>query len=548
MNAGSWRTPTPSRRRSSITSPATPSGVSFSTTYATTTEFFLTMNEPTPIPTASDENRLIAERRGKLAPLRAEGIAYPNDFQPDSQAAALPAAYGTLQKDGLEQAGHQVKVAGRMMLKRVMGKASFATLQDASGRIQIFLDRNTVGEDVYAAFKGWDIGDIVAVEGRVFKTNKGELSVHAATIRLLAKSLRPLPDKFHGVADQELRYRQRYVDLIMTEETRRTFIARSKAIGSIREYMLEAGFLEVETPMLHPIPGGAAARPFVTHHNALDMDMYLRIAPELYLKRLIVGGFERVFEVNRNFRNEGVSPRHNPEFTMMEFYAAYTDYRWLMDFTEALIREAAIAATGSAVLEYQGRTLDLSQPFDRLTICQAILKYAPEYNEAQLQDADFLRQELRRLGADVDGPVLSRAGLGALQLALFEETAEAKLWNPTYIIDYPVEVSPLARASDSNPEITERFELFITGREIANGFSELNDPEDQAARFLKQVEAKDAGDEEAMYYDADYIRALEYGIPPTGGCGMGIDRLVMLLTYSPSIRDVILFPHLRRED
>ncbi|HLU00405.1 MAG TPA: lysine--tRNA ligase [Burkholderiaceae bacterium] len=506
------------------------------------------MNEPTPTPLASEDNRLIAERRGKLAKLRNDGAAYPNDFQPDNQAAELHKAYGELEKEELESLGKQVKVAGRMMLKRIMGKASFATLQDGSGRIQVFLDRNTVGEDVYAAFKGWDIGDIVAVEGRVFKTNKGELSVHAATIRLLSKSLRPLPDKFHGVADQELRYRQRYVDLIMTEETRRTFVARSKAIGSIRQYMLAAGFLEVETPMLHPIPGGAAAKPFITHHNALDMDMYLRIAPELYLKRLIVGGFERVFEVNRNFRNEGVSPRHNPEFTMMEFYAAYTDYRWLMDFTEALIREAAIAATGSAVLEYQGRSLDLSQPFDRLTICQAITKYAPEYQESQLQDADFVRQELRRLGADVDGPVLSRAGLGALQLALFEETAEAKLWNPTYIIDYPVEVSPLARASDSNPEITERFELFITGREIANGFSELNDPEDQAARFLKQVEAKDAGDEEAMYYDADYIRALEYGMPPTGGCGIGIDRLVMLLTDSPSIRDVILFPHLRRED
>ena len=506
------------------------------------------MNEPTPSPLASDDNRLIAERRGKLARLRAEGIAYPNDFRPDSQAAELHEAYAALDKEELEQVGKRVKVAGRMMLKRIMGKASFATLQDGSGRIQIFLDRNTVGEDHYAAFKGWDIGDFVAVEGTVFKTNKGELSVHAATVRLLSKSLRPLPDKFHGVADQELRYRQRYVDLIMTEETRRTFVARSKAIGSIREHMLAAGFLEVETPMLHPIPGGAAAKPFITHHNALDMEMYLRIAPELYLKRLIVGGFERVFEVNRNFRNEGVSPRHNPEFTMMEFYAAYTDYRWLMDFTERLIREAAIAATGSAVLEYQGRPLDLSQPFDRLTIVQAIMKHAPGYTDDQLYDTDFLRRELRRLGADVDGPVLSRAGLGALQLALFEETAESKLWNPTYIIDYPVEVSPLARASDANPEITERFELFITGREIANGFSELNDPEDQAARFLQQVEAKDAGDEEAMYYDADYIRALEYGMPPTGGCGIGIDRLVMLLTDSASIRDVILFPHLRKED
>jgi lysyl-tRNA synthetase class 2 len=323
-------------------------------------------------------------------------------------------------------------------------------------------------------------------------------------------------------------------------------------VGAIRQFMLDAGFLEVETPMLHPIPGGAAAKPFVTHHNALDMQMFLRIAPELYLKRLVVGGFERVFEINRNFRNEGVSPRHNPEFTMMEFYAAYADYRWQMDFTESLIRQAAIAATGSAVLQYQGRELDLSKPFHRLTICEAILRHAPEkghqYTQQQLDDADFVRAELKKLGADVHGPVLSRAGLGALQLALFEETAEAQLWEPTYIVDYPVEVSPLARASDTRPGITERFELFITGREIANGFSELNDSEDQAARFRAQVEAKDAGDEEAMYYDADYIRALEYGMPPTGGCGVGIDRLVMLLTDSPSIRDVILFPHLRRED
>ncbi len=506
------------------------------------------MNEPTPSPLAIDENHLIAERRGKLAKLRASGVAYPNDFRPDSSAAALHSDYDALDKDALAEVAKHVTVAGRMMLKRVMGKASFATLQDSTGRIQIFLDRNNIGEDVYAQFKTWDIGDIIGIEGTVFKTNKGELSVHATTVRLLSKSLRPLPDKFHGVADQELRYRQRYVDLIMTEETRRTFVARSKAMGSIRQFMLDAGFLEVETPMLHPIPGGAAAKPFVTHHNALDMQMFLRIAPELYLKRLVVGGFDRVFEVNRNFRNEGVSPRHNPEFTMMEFYAAYTDYRWLMDFTESLIREAAIAATGSAVLTYQEKTVDLSQPFDRLTIVQAILKYAPAYTEAQLRDVSFLRTELKRMGADVDGPVLARAGIGALQLALFEETAEAKLWNPTYIIDYPIEVSPLARASDTQDGVTERFELFMTGREIANGFSELNDPEDQAARFLAQVEAKDAGDEEAMFYDADYIRALEYGMPPTGGCGIGIDRLVMLLTDSASIRDVILFPHLRKED
>jgi lysyl-tRNA synthetase class 2 len=507
------------------------------------------MTDHTPAaPSAQDENRLIAERRAKLAKLREAGVAFPNDFVPDARAADLQRTYGDQEQQALADAGKQVKVAGRMMLKRVMGKASFATLQDSTGRIQIYLERNALGEDVYAAFKQWDIGDIIAIEGSVFKTNKGELSIHAASARLLSKSLRPLPDKFHGVADQELRYRQRYVDLIMTEETRRTFETRSKAIGSLRQVMLDSGFLEVETPMLHPIPGGAAAKPFVTHHNALDMQMYMRIAPELYLKRLIVGGFERVFEINRNFRNEGVSPRHNPEFTMMEFYAAYVDYHWLMDFTEHVIRETAIAATGSAVLTYQERELDFSKPFDRLTICEAILKYAPHYTQAQLDDIDFVRNELKRLGADVAGPVLSRAGLGALQLALFEETAEAKLWNPTYIIDYPIEVSPLARASDTRPGITERFELFMTGRELANGFSELNDPEDQADRFRSQVEAKDAGDEEAMYYDADYIRALEYGMPPTGGCGIGIDRLIMLLTDSPTIRDVLLFPHLRRED
>jgi len=507
------------------------------------------MTDHTPAaPSAQDENRLIAERRAKLAKLREGGVAFPNDFVPDARAADLHRTYGDLDQQALTESGKQVKVAGRMMLKRVMGKASFATLQDSTGRIQIYLERNALGEDVYAAFKHWDIGDIIAIEGSVFKTNKGELSIHATQARLLSKSLRPLPDKFHGVADQELRYRQRYVDLIMTEETRHTFETRSKAIGSVRQVMLDAGFLEVETPMLHPIPGGAAAKPFITHHNALDMQMYMRIAPELYLKRLIVGGFERVFEINRNFRNEGVSPRHNPEFTMMEFYAAYVDYHWLMDFTEHVIREVAIAATGSAVLTYQERELDFSKPFDRLTICEAILKYAPNYTQAQLDDVDFVRNELKRLGADVAGPVLSRAGLGALQLALFEETAESLLWNPTYIIDYPIEVSPLARASDTRPGITERFELFMTGREIANGFSELNDPEDQAERFRSQVEAKDAGDEEAMYYDADYIRALEYGMPPTGGCGIGIDRLIMLLTNSPTIRDVLLFPHLRRED
>lgn len=495
-----------------------------------------------------DENHLIAERRGKLAAIRARGVAFPNDFVPADRAEPLHQRYGEQDQATLAATAHPASVAGRMMLKRVMGKASFATLQDSTGRIQIYLDRNTLGEENYDDFKQWDIGDIIAITGHVFKTNKGELSIHAATARVLAKSLRPLPDKFHGIADQELRYRQRYVDLIMTEQTRHTFAARSKAISAIRQTMVDAGFLEVETPMLHGIPGGAAAKPFITHHNALDMEMFLRIAPELYLKRLVVGGFERVFEINRNFRNEGVSPRHNPEFTMMEFYAAYTDYQWLMDFTEQIIRAAAMQACGTATLTYQGRELDLSKPFHRRTIVQSILEHAPQFTEAQLGDADFVRVELKKRGVDVNAPNLARAGLGALQLALFEETAESQLWEPTYIIDYPIEVSPLARESDNRPGITERYELFITGREIANGFSELNDPEDQAARFHAQVQAKDAGDEEAMYYDADYIRALEYGLPPTGGCGIGIDRLVMLLTDSPSIRDVILFPHLRKED
>ena len=506
------------------------------------------MTDQTSSPAAPDENRLIAERRVKLSKLREAGVAFPNDFTPDTQSAALHAQYGEREQQDLADAGIEVRIAGRVMLKRVMGKASFATLQDGSGRIQIYVDRGSLGEDAYTAFKQWDLGDIVAVVGKVFKTNKGELSVHASTARLLSKSLRPLPDKFHGVADQELRYRQRYVDLIMTESTRKTFEMRSKAIGAVRQFMLDARFVEVETPMLHPIPGGAAAKPFTTHHNALDMQMYLRIAPELYLKRLIVGGFDRVFEINRNFRNEGVSTRHNPEFTMMEFYAAYADYHWLMDFTENVLRQAAIAACGTATLTYQGREVDLAAPFERLTICGAILKYAPDYTQAQLDDEAFVRAELKKFGAHVTGPVLSRAGLGALQLALFEETAEGQLWNPTYIIDYPAEVSPLARASDTREGITERFELFITGREIANGFSELNDPEDQAQRFQAKVAAKDAGDEEAMFFDADYIRALEYGMPPTGGCGIGIDRLIMLLTDSPTIRDVILFPHLRRED
>jgi lysyl-tRNA synthetase, class II len=496
---------------------------------------------------AVDENHVMAERRAKLAKLRAAGQPFPNDFVPADRAAPLLAAHAETTREALEQARVAVSIAGRMVLKRVQGKASFATVQDATGRLQLWINDEGVGAEAHEAFKHWDLGDIVAAEGTLFRTMKGELSVRVAGLRLLAKSLRPLPDKFHGLADQEQRYRQRYVDLISNEAARDTFRARSTIVSAIRRTMTDADFLEVETPMLQPIPGGAAAKPFITHHNALDQQMFLRIAPELYLKRLVVGGFERVFEINRNFRNEGISPRHNPEFTMMEFYAAYTDYRWIMDFTEQVIRDAARAATGGTTVSYQGRELDLGAPFARMTIVEAIRAHAPDYTDAQLADAAFVRGALKGFGVNVDDPRHRNAGLGALQLALFEETAESKLWAPTFIIDYPVEVSPLARESDTRPGITERFELFCTGREIANGFSELNDPEDQAARFRAQVEAKEAGDDEAMFYDADYVRALEHGMPPTGGCGIGIDRLVMLLTDSPSIRDVILFPALKRE-
>ena len=506
------------------------------------------MNTTPPETPAVDENHLIAERRQKLARLREQGPAFPNDFTPTHRAAALHALYDDQSKEQLAEHDHRATIAGRMMLKRVMGKASFATIQDGTGRIQIYLDKGTLGEEIYDAFKHWDLGDILAVSGVIFKTNKGELSVHAHSVRMLTKSLRPLPDKFHGMTHTELRYRQRYVDLLMSEQTRQTFELRSKAIATMRTEMVKHAFLEVETPMLQAIPGGATAKPFETHHNALDMQMFLRIAPELYLKRLVVGGIERVFEINRNFRNEGVSPRHNPEFTMMEFYAAYTNYEWLMDFTETLLREVTVQTTGSSLVTYQGRDIDFGKPFARLTIVQAIEQYAPAYQGKPLDELEYLRQALQELKVDLSQPALSGAGVGALQLALFEEVAEHQLWEPTYIIDYPIEVSPLARESDHHNGITERFELFIAGRELANGFSELNDPEDQAARFQAQVAAKDAGDEEAMYFDDDYIRALEYGMPPAGGCGIGIDRFVMLLTDSASIRDVILFPHMRPED
>ena len=489
-----------------------------------------------------DDNQLITERREKLTAIRATGIAFPNDFKPRHHAQELLRKHGNQVNEELEPLAVKVALGGRMMLKRVMGKASFCTLQDGSGRIQLFVTRDALGEAAYDAFKHWDLGDILGAEGTLFKTKTGELSVRVSTLRLLTKSLRPLPDKFHGMADQEQKYRQRYVDLITDEDARLRFAARSKALSSIRHFMVEHGFMEVETPMLHPIPGGANAKPFVTHHNALDQQMFLRIAPELYLKRLIVGGFERVFEINRSFRNEGISVRHNPEFTMMEFYAAYWNHHDLMDFTEAVLRHAARQATGSASLTYGGKPVDLDPPFTRLTVRDSLVAHAG-LSVAEASDAEVLRARLKASGAEAP----AHWKLPELQFGLFEAVVEEQLWLPTFIIDYPVEVSPLARASDTNPAITERFELFITGREYANGFSELNDAEDQAARFQAQAANKEAGDEEAMYYDADFIRALEYGMPPTGGCGIGIDRLMMLITDSPSIRDVILFPSLRNE-
>jgi len=502
------------------------------------------MNNTEQSPAAAvDENQIIAERRVKLAALRAQGNAFPNDFRRDALAADLHAQFGAKTNEELEPLAITVTVAGRMMLKRVMGKASFATLQDMSGRIQLYVTSDAVGADAHDAFKHWDLGDLVGATGHVFKTRTGELSLKVTSLRLLAKALRPLPEKFHGLSDQEQRYRQRYVDLITNPGSREVFRRRSQIVQAVREFFVARGYLEVETPMMHSIPGGAAARPFATHHNALDMQLFLRIAPELYLKKLVVGGMEKVFEINRNFRNEGISTRHNPEFTMLEFYEAYQDYRYLMDLTETLFREVAQKVAGTATVTYQDVVIDLGKPFDRLTMAEAIHKYHPQYPLAELARPEYLKAAL----APLEVEVFATDGVGLLQLKLFEATTEDKLVQPTFIVAHPTDVSPLARANDANPSVTDRFELFITGRELANGFSELNDPEDQAARFRGQVEAREAGDEEAMYYDADYIRAMEYGLPPTAGEGIGIDRLVMLLTDSPSIRDVILFPQLKRE-
>ena len=490
-----------------------------------------------------DDNKLITERRAKLAILREAGNPFINDFKPSNLAQDIINDYNGFSKEDLEEKNIEVSIAGRMMLKRVMGKASFAHIQDSSAQIQLFVTRDKLPEGFYnEQFKKWDIGDIIGATGTLFKTKVGELSIRISDIKLLTKSLRPLPEKFHGLSNQEIRYRQRYVDLITNEQARNTFKRRSQIVTYIRNFFNDIDFIEVETPMLQTIPGGATAKPFETHHNALDIDMYLRIAPELYLKRLVVGGMDRVFEINRNFRNEGLSTRHNPEFTMIEFYQAYATYHDLMDLTEQLFRGIALDVCGSSIIHYQGDDFDFSKSFDRISVFDSILQYNPT-----LTANDLNEDNAKKTAENLNIQVKDNWGLGKIQIEIFEATVEEKLIQPTFITEYPTEVSPLARRNDDNPFITDRFELFISGREIANGFSELNDAEDQAARFKAQVAEKDAGDDEAMHYDADYIRALEYGMPPTAGEGIGIDRLVMLFTNSASIRDVLLFPHMRPE-
>jgi len=495
----------------------------------------------TAAPITVDENELIAQRRSKLQAMREQGIAFPNDFRRNVVAGELHAEYTEKTTAELEASPVRVALAGRMMTRRVMGKASFAHLQDMSGQMQLFITRDNISVELYDEFKKWDIGDIIGAEGVMFKTKTGELSVKVDVLRLLTKALRPLPEKFHGIADQEMKYRQRYLDLIMNQTTRQTFRIRAAVVARIRHFLTERNFLEVETPMMQAIPGGATARPFTTFHNALDMDLFLRIAPELYLKRCVVGGFERVFEINRNFRNEGLSTRHNPEFTMLEFYEAYADYNDLMNLTEEMLRDVVQTVLGTTVVKYQGEEFDFGAPFNRLTMKQSIVHYNPEIALAELETIEAASALAKKLGIALK----PNYGLGKIQTEIFEKVVEQKLRNPTFITAYPTEVSPLARRSDNDPTVTDRFEFFVGGREIANGFSELNDYEDQAERFRQQVADKDAGDDEAMHYDEDYITALEHGMPPTAGEGIGIDRLVMLLTDSPSIRDVLLFPHMR---
>ncbi|MDX1404267.1 MAG: lysine--tRNA ligase [Woeseiaceae bacterium] len=490
-----------------------------------------------------EEHELIAERRRKLASLRESGNAYPNDFRRNALAEELLQSYGKHSDAHLQEEAVHVSVAGRMMAKRVMGKASFIKLQDRTGQIQVRLERDRLPEGVYQQFKKWDVGDILGASGTLFRTKTGELTVMADELRMLTKSLRPLPEKFHGLADQEMRYRQRYIDLIMNEETREVFKKRSQIIAYIRSFLESQDYLEVETPMMQTTPGGAIARPFKTHHNALDMTLYLRVAPELNLKRLTVGGFERVYEINRNFRNEGVSTQHNPEFTMLELYRAYADYQDLMVMVEALLKGLAEAVTGDTTVTYQGEEIDFGKPFERVVLEDALVKYNQDLDRSRLRDRDYLVKVADKLGIGVEPGYQA----GKLQFEIFEKTCEDKLRHPTYVYRYPTEVSPLSRKNDDDPFVTDRFELYVAGREIANGFSELNDPEDQVERFQAQAENRRAGDDEALVYDADYIRALEYGLPPSAGLGVGIDRLVMLLTDSPSIRDVLLFPHMRPE-
>jgi len=493
--------------------------------------------------TKKDESKLIAERRSKLGALRERGNAYPNDYRRNATADELHRTFQEHDDETLRAEDVQVAVVGRMMVKRVMGKASFIKLQDRSGQIQIRLERDRLGEGVYQDFKKWDVGDIVSANGTLFRTKTGELTVMAGEVRLLTKSLRPLPEKFHGLADKETRYRQRYVDLIMNADSAAVFRTRSAIIAYIRAFLDAQDFLEVETPMMQTTPGGAIARPFTTHHNALDMQLFLRIAPELNLKRLIVGGFERVYEINRNFRNEGVSTQHNPEFTMLELYRAYADYEDLIDMVEALMHGMSDAVLGHSSLQYQGEEFDLAEPFARMTIEEVILHFNSDLDASKIRDHDYLAGVCEKL----DIPIKDSYGPGKLQIEIFEKTSEDNLRKPIFVTQYPTEVSPLSRCNDDDPFVTDRFEFFVAGREIANGFSELNDPEDQAARFRAQAASREAGDDEAMAFDHDYIRALEYGMPPTAGIGVGIDRLVMLFTDSPSIRDVLLFPHMRPE-
>ncbi len=490
-----------------------------------------------------EEHELIAERRRKLAALRESGNPYPNDFRRNALADELHQSYAKHEDEHLREDAVYVSVAGRMMVKRVMGKASFIKLQDRTGQIQVRLERDRLPEGLYQHFRKWDVGDILGASGTLFRTKTGELTVMADELRLLTKSLRPLPEKFHGLADQEIRYRQRYVDLIMNEDTREVFKRRSQIIAYIRAFLDSQDYLEVETPMMQTTPGGAIARPFTTHHNELDMSLYLRVAPELNLKRLTVGGFERVYEINRNFRNEGVSTQHNPEFTMLEMYRAYADYEDLIVMLEALIKGLLQAVLGEESVTYQGETYDFAKPFDRVTVEEIIVRFNPDIERVRIRDREYLASVAKKLGIKVEDNYQS----GKLQIEIFEKTCEDQLRQPTFVYRYPTEVSPLSRKNDEDPFVTDRFELFIGGREIANGFSELNDPEDQEERFRAQAENRTAGDEEALVFDADYIRALEFGLPPSAGLGLGIDRLVMLLTNSPSIRDVLLFPHMRPE-